>query len=172
MDLLDLLRAVPLTLLVLGTESCGVSPDPPLVAHVVEFGVGRPSGSQRRTADSSSATGFITYGDAELESHTTVVPATRGAAFGVFYRLDGVPADRVLRLTQVIRHPPMKKPDGTVIHQQVSYEDVTSSDGHADGGLWYILREEYELVPGAWSVALLHGTTPLLKQEFTVAPPN
>src|SRR5262245_3109245 len=113
-----------LMLLFLSFVSCADAPEVPLKARLIDFGVVRPTGSQRQAADASSATGFVTQGDAELQSHSTIVPAIQGTAFGIYYGLDGVPTDHNLRLTQIIRHPPMKKPDGTVIQEQVSYQDV------------------------------------------------
>lgn len=166
------LRLLAFTVLLVPAAHCARAPEAPLTAHFVDVGVAEPVGPQRRTPDASSATGFVTRGDTVFRSHTTIVPATRGAAFGFSYRLDFVPKDHPVRLTQVIRHPPLKKPDGPVIRHQISSQEVRSSDGHVEGKLWYILREDYEVVPGEWTVSLLQGRRVLLEQRFTVKAPS
>lgn len=148
---------------------CGAPASPPrLSVRITDFGVMEPVGAQQRTADPSSATGFITRGDAVFRSHVTTVPAIQGLAFGFAYRIDGMPAGRSVRLTRIIRHPPMKKPDGTVITQQVSSRDERSDVGALDAKAYYTMREPYEVVPGRWTITVLEGDTVLAEQAFTV----
>jgi hypothetical protein len=94
----------------------------------------------------------------------------KGTAFGFDFRIDGAPTDRPVRLTHLITHPKMKKPDGTVLERQTFDRDVTSSKGTISGSLWYTLREDFELLPGEWSLSVLQGTTVLVEKRFTVSP--
>ena len=165
-----LISALVVALALVPAAGCAAPQDARLRARLMHAGIVEPVGPQHRTPDPASATGFRTRGDAAVTSETTTVPCKRGIAFGIAFRVDGLPDGQPVRLTQVIRHPPMKKPDGSVIHEQLSSQQLRSSAGYTIGKVFYTLREEYEVVPGDWSIAILQGSTLLLRQDFKLEP--
>ena len=94
----------------------------------------------------------------------------KGVSFGFDFRIDGAPADRPLRLTHLITHPKMRKPDGTTLQRQSFDRDVTANQGAIVGSLWYTLREDFELVPGEWTLSVLHDGSVLVEKKFVVLP--
>ena len=136
-------------------------------AEILDAGIIAPAGPQERIEDPTSATGFRWHGDGTFTSHTIVVPATQGMAFGISFRVDGIPASET-RYTQKVTSPPLKKPDGTVVTEQVSYQQLANNHGTIYGKLYYTLRESYEVVPGEWTLAIYMGPNQLVSQKFFV----
>jgi len=143
----------------------------PLSAHLLDYGIVEPVGPQQKVVDETSATGFRYHGDSRITSHTAVVLGKQGVAFGISFRIDGVPRFTPVQIAQVIRHPPMKLPDGSVIQEQISYQPVRSREGSVLGKLFYTLREPHEVVPGNWSISIMDGNRLLLEQKFVLQPP-
>ena len=142
----------------------------PLTGCITRAGAYEPTGSGKKMSERGSVTGYVTEGGRVFQSSTTNVLLAKGTAFGFDFRIDGAPTSRPVRLTHLTTHPRMKKPDGTVLERQTFDRDVTSSNGTISGSLWYTLREDFELVPGKWSLSVLQGTTVLIQKKFTVSP--
>ncbi len=141
----------------------------PLTGHITRAGVYEPAGSGKKMSERGSVTGYVTEGGKVFQSATTNVVLVKGTAFGFDFRIDEVPTGGPVRLTHVITHPKMKKADGTVFEKQTFERDVTSDNGTISGSLWYTLREDFELVPGEWSLSVLQGTRVLVQKKFTVS---
>lgn len=140
-----------------------------LTGHITRAGVYEPIDSGKKMSEHGSVTGYVTEGGKVFQSATTNVSLAKGTAFGFDFRIDGAPKDRPVRLTHLITHPKMKKPDGTVLEKQGFERNVTTSNGTISGSLWYTLREDFELVPGEWSLSVLQGTTVLVEKKFRVS---
>ena len=144
----------------------------PLTGRIMKAGVYTLADSGKKMSEGGSATGYVTEGGRAFQSATTNVVLAKGTAFGFDFRIDGAPTDRPVRLTHLITHPKMTRPDGTVLEKQTFDRDVSSSQGTISGSLWYTLREDFELVPGKWSLSVLQGTTVLVEKKFTVLAPQ
>lgn len=144
--------------------------EPPLTGRITKAGVYRLTAPGKKISERGSATGYVTEGGGGFQSATTNVWLAQGTAFGFDFRIDGAPSNRPVRLTHLITHPKMRKPDGTILEKQTFERDVTSSNGTISGSLWYTLREDFELVPGTWSLSVLQGTTVLVEKKFSVSP--
>ena len=142
----------------------------PLTGYIAKAGAYVLAGSGKKLSEGGSATGYVTEGGRVFQSATTNVLLAKGTAFGFDFRIAGAPTDRPVRLTHLITHPKMKKPGGAVLEKQTFDRDVKSSNGTISGSLWYTLREDFELVPGKWSLSVLQGTTVLVEKQFTVSP--
>ncbi len=169
-------RKLSRTLVVLAAITAGIGllsaaeSKPTLTGYITKAGAYILAGSGKKMSERGSATGYVTEGGRVFQSATTNVLLAKGTAFGFDFRIDGAPTGRPVRLTHLITHPKMKKPDGTVLERQTFDRDVTSSNGTISGSLWYTLREDFELVSGEWSLSVLHGTTVLVEKKFTVSP--
>ncbi len=144
----------------------------PLTGHITKAGTYVMTGSGDKMSERGSATGYVTEGGRTFQSATTNVVLAKGTTFGFDFLIDGAPTDRPVRLTHLTTHPKMKKPDGTVVERQTFDRDITSSNGTITGSLWYTLREDFELVPGEWSLSVIQGTAVLVEKKFTVVPPS
>jgi hypothetical protein len=154
---------------VLAIAACQAAAESRLTGYIVRFGLYEAATTAQRVPDSGSPTGYVTKGPAVFQAEATTVPLVKGVGFGFDFRIEGVPADDPVRLTTLITHPAMRKPDGTVLRHQVFENDVKGKDGTITGSLWYTLREDYELLPGDWTLAVLQGQTVLVEKRFIVA---
>jgi hypothetical protein len=143
-----------------------------LNGHITKAGVYVLTGTEKKISEPGSGTGYVTEGGRTFQSATTNVILAKDTSFGFDFRIDGAPMDHPVRLTHLITHPRMKKPDGTVLEQQSFDRDVTGVEGIISGRLWYTLREDFEMVPGEWSLSVLQGTTVLVEKKFTVTQPR
>ncbi len=167
--LLRLLLSTPL--LLASATSCVAPPAAKPTARMIDFGIVRLVGPLDRHVDQKTATGFRSSGPGRsvFEKRTTEIPAIQGAAFGIRYRIVGSPGKPVT-VEEIIRHPPMTRPDGTVIREERTKDHVTPDDGVVDQKFLYLLREPYEVVPGDWSLAVAIDGTTAIEQHFTIIP--
>ncbi len=150
---LSCIAAIPVGLALLCAAQSGAL----LTGHITKAGVYVLTNSEKRISEEGSAAGYVTEGGRTFQSAATNVILAKGTAFGLDFRIDGARTDCPVRLTHLITHPKMKKPDGTVLTKQSFDRDVTSGDGTISGRLWYTLREDFELLPGKWSLSVLQN---------------
>ena len=102
---------------------------------------------------------------------TTRVPARIGIRFGVRFDLIGEPARAVVPLRAIWRFPApgLRDPKGGKTYTQ-SVEEFSSPIGEPRQR-GYGFDNDWELVPGDWTLEILHGQNRLLTQTFTVYRP-
>lgn len=156
-------------LLLASATSCGAPSAAKPTARLIDFGIVRPVGPFDRHADRKTATGFTNSGPGRsvFEKRTTEVPAVQGVAFGIRYRVVGSPGEPVT-VEEIIRHPLMTRPDGTVIREERTKDHIAPDDGVVDQKFFYLLREPYEVVPGDWSLTVAVDGTTAIEQHFTI----
>ena len=69
---------------------------------------------------------------------------------------------------EIIRHPPITKPDGTVVSEERTKDQVTTDSGTIDQKFFYRLGQPYEVVPGDWSLAVTVNGVTAIDQHFTL----
>jgi hypothetical protein len=143
-------RAFPFLALV----ACA-SPTSRPTTQLLNFGIVKLVGPFERHPDPNTAVGFTSSGPGRsvFEKQTTEVPAVRGVAFGIRYRIEGIsPRDPVI-VEEIIRHPDMIRPDRSVIREERTTTEAVPRDGVFDQKFLYLLQEPYEVVRviGRWS---------------------
>jgi hypothetical protein len=147
---------------------CAAQTNTQLTGHITKVGVYTLTGAENKITERGSVTGYVTEGGRTFQFAATNVALVKGTSFGFDFRIDGASADHPVRLTHLITHPKMTKPDGTVLERQTFDRDVIPNEGAISGRLWYTLREDFELLPGDWTLSVLHGTSVLVEKKFTV----
>jgi len=157
-------------LLVPNVMSCNRRPTASLTVRLVEYGIIRPAGPFVRHTDPNAAPGFTSSGpgNSVFEQRTSEVPATLGSAFGIRYRIEGIPKGQTIVVEEIIRHPPMTRPDGTVVTEERTRNQVTSESGSVDQKFFYRLGQPFEVVSGDWSLAVAVNGATMIDQHFTV----
>ena len=141
------------------------------VGQITRFGIYVPQGSGKRILQPGSSTGYITEGGQTFQSAGTNVTLAKGISFGFDFQISGAPTNEPIRLRHVISHPTMHTPDGKTLQKQEFVRDVMGNSGVISGTLWYTLREDYELLPGEWTLSVMNGPRVLAEKRFMVAPP-
>ncbi|NDV98427.1 DUF3859 domain-containing protein [Yangia sp. PrR002] len=97
-----------------------------------------------------------------IDVATEVVPAALGISFGIRFMLADDAPPMALRV--VVTHPPM----GSRAIERESW--VTNAVPGAPGLSLFTFEYPYEMVEGAWTMALEAGGERLLEQHFSVVP--
>lgn len=102
---------------------------------------------------------------------TTRVPAAVGVRFGLIFDLIGAPSGAVVPLRAIWRFPApgLRDPRSGKVYTE-SVEDFPSPIGEPRQR-GYGFDNDWELVPGEWTLEILHGQRRLLSQTFTVYRP-
>ena len=159
------LPAVLTTLLI----ACGAPPTAPTV-RVVDYGIVRLVGPFERHADPNTAVGYTSSGPGRstFEKATRDIPAVQGCAFGFRYRIEGAPDGQRVTVEEIIRHPPMRRPDGTMIREERTKEEWLAEDGAVDRKFLYRLSQPYEVVPGDWTLTVTVNGKTAVEQHFNL----
>ena len=142
-----------------------------LAAELVEEGSFRMIGNSRAHDAPDAATGKTNKVDeAELLQSGSVFAANRGLNFGFRYVLHSPGEDRcgVEGFEMFIVHPPIKGPDGQERTTSTIPMKVCFNDGKADDFLIYSLEEDYEVLPGSWTMQVRKDGEVLLSRSFTL----
>ena len=166
-------RPPPILLLALLT-SCAAPPTPKPTVRVVDFGIVRLVGPFERHEDPNTAVGYRSsaLGKSTFEKTTSEIPAVQGCSFGLQYRIEGVPDGKTVTVEEIIRHPPMTRPDGTVIREERTKDDWVAEEGVVERQFMYLLREPHELVPGDWTLAVAVNGKTEVEQHFNLVAPQ
>ena len=102
---------------------------------------------------------------------TSRVPARLGVRFGIRFSLIGAPQRAVVPLRAVWRFPApgLRDPGSGKVYSE-SIEEFSSPIGELRQR-GYGFDNDWELVPGEWTLEILHGQRRLLTQTFTVYRP-
>jgi hypothetical protein len=138
--------------------------------RLVEYGIIRPVGPFTQHSDPSAAAGFTSSGpgNSVFEQRTTRVPAKQGIAFGLRYRIENIAQGQAVVVEEIIKHPPITKPDGTVVTEERTKDTVTPGVGYIDQKFFYRLGQPYEVVSGDWSLAVAVNGSTAIDQHFTL----
>ena len=98
---------------------------------------------------------------------TTRIPAKRGIRFGVSFEIQNLGNMKKIPLQWKITHPEMKKPDGTTSTVQIiNRKFPVKENGVARGGNTYLLKYDYEVLPGEWIFEIFHEGQLLFFKKF------
>lgn len=105
-----------------------------------------------------------------LIEKTTRIPAVKDVYFAYDYEITGLP-EGVVHMQLQVKHPLMKKPDGTVATGYTQNSQFLVAKGQVHGFSGYILEHEWEHVPGTWTFSYHYEGKKLLEQKFEVFKP-
>jgi hypothetical protein len=143
----------------------------PLAVELVEEGAFRMVGNSRAYDAPDAATGKTNKVDeTELIQSGSVFAANKGLNFGFRYVLHSPGEDRcgVEGFEMFIVHPPIKGPDGQERTTSKVPFKLCFNDGKAEDFLIYSLEEDYEVLPGSWTMQVRKDGEVLLSRAFTL----
>lgn len=167
--------AVPLEEETSVADGSAVSPMPSVAAtptiELLEEGSFRMIGDSHAHAAPEAATGKTNVVDeAELLQSGSVFSASKGLNFGYRYNLHSPGDNRcsVGGFDMFIVHPPIKGPDGQWRTTSTIPMKVCFNDGKAEDFLIYGLEEDYEVLPGSWTLQVRKDGQVLISRSFTL----
>ena len=99
---------------------------------------------------------------------TTKVPMKKGATFGFLWQISGLPDDQQVEIIYRYKHPPTSEPGGKRTEGYDRSIAIQAKDGKFDSFDGYELSEDYELVPGNWTLSILYKGKVMVSKTFQV----
>ena len=100
---------------------------------------------------------------------TTRIPAKRGVRFGVSFVIQNLGNMKKIPLQWKIIHPKMNKPDGTTSTVQIiNRKFPVKENGVVTGSNTYLLKYDYEVLPGEWMFEFSHQGQLLFFKKFII----
>ncbi len=110
-------------------------------------------------------------GNVKLVEKTTRIPLKKGIAFGFKWEARGLP-DISIKIAMRVKHPPTTRPDGT---KSSGFEEMLPffpERGRVEPREdLYVLSEDWEMLPGEWTLSMVYEGKVLCEKVFTVIAP-
>src|SRR5437870_11212 len=159
-----ILFAIPLVALAACNSSVRTSPS----IQLVEYGTFKKLNSGSDVQAPGAITGVRhAVSKVELLEHTTNVVARVGTSFGFLVRMPGKPDD-VVECSAKCLHPKLTDPS-TGRSSEIEQWN-TSGPGGQEGYIGYTLDNNWELVPGPWTIQVFTGSKLAFEKTFNVSP--
>jgi hypothetical protein len=164
MKMLVILLAVALT-------ACHLEKGTVRSLDLVEYGTFRKGQVQHDASAPKTITGQMHgVADAVLLERTTEIPAARGTSFGVRIKLVGTPDGVVVPCVAKCLHPTYTDPASGRTSDTEEWTNAVPI-GRATY-IGYTLDEDWELMPGRWTLQVSAGPDVRVEQTFTLVPAN
>lgn len=104
-----------------------------------------------------------------VDQQTDRIAAIQGNRFGFLFEITGLPSAEPVRLKRVVNHPPHWVPGGGKSTQTVDeFPMLLPKGGTIRGYVAMVFADDWDMLPGKWSLELWRDGTRLLSKEFTV----
>ena len=136
-------------------------------AQITEFGYYKKISEQEIRRNIAATTGYVKEGgEVELEESTDEIPLQLNRLFGFKFRIEGFDDKEAVQLKLVVKHPLMRRPNGST-SEGYSYPVLLEvKDGAIDNQSGYSLDHNYELVEGDWIFEYWYNSEKLLSKTF------
>lgn len=162
------MRALPLLLAALAVTACHLQRPTIDDLQVVEFGTFQKTNERGTMAASGSIQGQAhAVADAVLLEQTSDIRARRGTSFGLRVRLSGKPSGAAVSIKAKCLHPKFTDP-ATGRSSEVEEWPGTGLIGRSVY-VGYTFDNEWELVPGQWTIEVSFGSTFKVEKTFNVS---
>lgn len=148
--------------------------DKPLTGRVNQRGLYKLLRSGGAVDDPNTSTGKVIANPViQLVDSTERIPLIKGAQMYLQYRIKPFPDSPVyVDFKQVLRHPEMTLPDGSVsTGADIPFKGKVSVN-QSIGYIGYGFDEDYELVEGDWVFEVWYRDKKMVKQKFTTYWPD
>jgi hypothetical protein len=139
---------------------------------VVEFGIYEVVKRGIEYEHKESTAGVAEQGvEVAFVKRTTEIPLKKDIVFGIEWEAEGLP-DTPVKITWRVKHPRTTKPDGTVSTGFDETLPFLPEKGRIQKrGDYYILSEDWEMLPGDWSLSVVYEGRVLCEKVFHVVGP-
>jgi hypothetical protein len=138
---------------------------------VTEYGIYTGT-TQGMRPEPGTATGTVTtLGDIQHAATTRNIPAQQGVRFGFRFTVVGAPAGAIVPLHMVTIFPPpgLTNPATQQLKDRNEYDNNAAIGASSYKG--YNFTNDWEAVPGIWTMQIWYQGRKLAEQKFTVVRP-
>jgi hypothetical protein len=141
-----------------------------LRAEILEYGLFSIHGETVDTDRPSTAAGRTTeHEESRHIRRADRFAARKGITFGFRYRLRWEREGDLHGLEMHVIHPAMRGKDGRTHLTTTAPTDAFFENGVSDGEILYSLSEDFEVLPGEWTLEIHLDGKPILSKRFTLS---
>jgi len=134
--------------------------------RILHYGLCDSGSTKQDYAQPDATAGYASRGNVIIGRTTDRIPLHKGVGFGYLWQATGLaPAFDV---KYRILHPPITRKDGRRVDSFEETLHLQSVDGAFETADCYFLDEDYELVPGDWTITLRVQDEVVLTRTFHV----
>jgi hypothetical protein len=138
-------------------------------AEIYETGIFETVGEVRSVDAPQTAPGKVgEYSGIKLVEATTSFATKKGLTFGFRYRVTGPKDGEVQGFEMFVMHPPMRGTDGKMHTIQSAPIELFFENKVAKDDVVYILAEDFEVLPGTWTLQVRLAGKPILSRTFVL----
>ena len=139
--------------------------------EIIEAGIYRAETKSIEQAPDTATRQRNILSDTMLVAATTRIEAKIGVHFGIRYRLVGRPNNTTIKLISVTQYPaPGLKNPRADSNQMRGEHPLFATIGQINYR-GYVFEQDWEIVPGTWTLELWDGKRKLASQTFEVVKP-
>jgi hypothetical protein len=146
-----------------------IAQEPAIVrsAEIADYGIYRIELTGKQIPVPSTGAGVVDpVSSAVLIAKTDQIPAIVGTTFGMMFILNGTPAGAEADVDIIVQHPAFKKSNGETTG---TLDKVPWHYGIGKKvGYTYTFDEDWEAVPGKWTIEIRRGGKTLVAKDFIV----
>jgi hypothetical protein len=157
--------AVALAAALGGHAAAGAAPAAP-AGRIVQAGQCDAGSTKETYAQPDATAGYASRGNVMIVRPGDTIPLHKGVGFGYLWHATGLPSTFDLKYR--IQHPPITRKDGKRVEMFEETMAQASVDGEFETADCYFLDEDYEVVPGDWTITLLVQDKVLVTRTFHV----
>jgi len=134
--------------------------------RVLDYGIYRRSKATFVPAPETSEGRSAMFGEAKLLKRTDRIHARVGTVFGFDYMLTGIPSGAAVDVVVELTHPPIRNPNTrkTVAIERCVFHITVGAPEYTD----VQMDADWNVVPGRWTLRVIHGSRVLLEKTFYV----
>ena len=144
-----------------------------VTGRVIRYGLYQTPGESVRVPIDAAPTGHVRFLSQTpvFLKETRRIPATLGIRFGFDFEITGLPPEPV-ELRAITIYPPVRKPDGSVVtRHEFPYPPFTPVGGRVVTSVGFGFDNDYELVPGKWTMQIWRGDKMIVERAFEIYRP-
>ena len=135
--------------------------------EVIESGICEPGRVSETYSQPQSTAGYASLvSTLRITKPANDIPLRKGVGFGFRWKARNLPEQA--EITYVVEHPSIRRPDGKTLSRFEETMQQATDLGTLETVDCYFLAEDFEVVPGTWTLSILHKGTPLAKRSFYV----
>lgn len=139
-------------------------------ARIIDYGVyGKNEVTYTKQANNPMGHINVTKG-VDILTPTTRVPARIGTNFGFRFELNGQTGGRYIKYVRIIKTPRLTNPNNGKTTEV--FEDIISAPAGRVLFAGYMFEYEWELVPGEYTIQVLHDNKVLVEKTFHIYRPE
>jgi hypothetical protein len=141
-------------------------------AKITNYGLYKAEGLDNKMRHPSEEVYLSEYYVLSIEKTTDVIPLKKETAFGFTWSANGFNMNEKQVIIYRIEHPPMILPSGVTSTISNLSGILTTEDGRFEDTFCYSFEEDFEMVPGKWTVSAIHNDKVLVSKTFTIQAVN